>query len=73
LDLAMAKRSRGPEGSAAAAAARLLADLDEKQAAYQQLHRFYHGHEDQQAKHVHAMLADLCRTFVREMESERQK
>lgn len=67
----MARKSRSPE--APAVSARLLADLDDKQAAYQRLHRFYHGCEDQKAKHVHEMLVSLCRDFVRETELERKR
>lgn len=67
----MARKSCSPEASIVSA--RLLADLDEKQAIYQRLHRFYHGCEDQQAKHVHEMLVSLCREFVHKMESERKR
>lgn len=45
---------------------RIINELDAEQASYQDLHRRYHGTDDEQAKHIHQALLDLCRRLRRE-------
>jgi len=64
----MARKNRSLEATIAL----WIAAEDKKQATYQQLHRYYHGCEDQKAKHIHKLLVNSRRESA-EMESERKK
>lgn len=45
---------------------RIISELDAEQAAYQDLHRKYHGADDERAKHAHQMLLELCQRLRKE-------
>lgn len=40
--------------------AEILVDLDRKHATYQLLHEFFHAEEDDEARHTHSLLIQLC-------------
>lgn len=46
---------------------RVISELDAEQAAYQDLHRRYHGTDDEQAKHVHQAFLELCQRLRKEL------
>lgn len=52
---------------------RILTELDEDQATYQQLYRKYHGKDDFEAKWIHGLLVDLCERIKKKLDSQERK
>lgn len=46
---------------------RIITELDDDQAAYQELCKRYHGRENEEAKRIHEMMVILCHRIRKEL------